>query len=558
MTSPVGITFLGGLGRIGRNCAVLEVEGRLLLVDCGQLFPDDIEPGVDVILPDFTYLRERAGDIEGCLLTHAHEDHIGALPYALRDLSFPVYGMPFTLGLVRHKLAEAGLLDRTELIPIADHERRRIGPFDCEFLPVAHSTPSSLLTIIRTPQGVVIHSGDFKLDETPVDGRVTDLRRVAEVGRTEGVRLLLADSTNADSPGSTRSEAAIRETLRQVFEDNRGRRLIVASFASHVHRMQLVADLAVAEGRRVCMLGTSMVRNLKLARDLGLMHIPDASIVEPDELGRLDPGEVCVLCTGSQGEHRAALWQMAAGESRYLSLGEDDTVVLSAHPIPGNEAGVARLRNRLSDLGAVVVHDGILEVHTSGHAKQDELAALLRAAQPECFVPVHGESMHLAAHARLARDVLGLRDDAIVVCHDGDTLLLDEQGVHLGASVPHGWVYVDGTVGGVDDNTLRERTILGADGFVVVSVDVDLDERTVRWGPEIVSKGWAADAEREWLHAVVATAVHDALEAWFERGNRNGEPLTREDAERIVRRATGSTVADRTRRRPMIVPVVSV
>lgn len=555
MARPVRIAFLGGLGRIGRNCTVVEAEGRLLLIDCGQMFPDDTEPGIDVILPDFGFLRERADRIDGCVLTHAHEDHIGALPYALRDLSFPVFGAPFALGLVRHKLDEAGLLDRTELIPIGDHQRRRIGPFDCEFLPVTHSTPSSLLTILRTPQGVIVHSGDFKLDAQPIDGRITDIARVAEVARTETVRVLLADSTNADSPGATRSESHIGDVLRGVFAANRGRRIIVASFASHVHRMQQVADIAVAEGRKVVMLGTSMVRNLKLARDIGLMTIPSESIASPDELERLDPAEVCVMCTGSQGEARAVLWQLVQGENRYMSVTPHDTIVLSSHPIPGNEMSVARLRNRLALLGATVVHDGLLEVHTSGHAKQDELAELMRAAQPEYFVPIHGESAHLAEHGRLARRVLGLPSSRVKVCADGDTLELTEDGLRDGAEVSGRRVYVHGAVDAIDDGTLRERRTLGGDGFVAVALGVDIERRRVTT-PIVTSRGWTVDRDRTRLHEAVRDAVKRSLDNLF--ATPPDEGIGPEHVERAVRRAAGSTVAELTRRRPMIVPMVSV
>ncbi len=434
VAGKVNVRFLGGLGQIGRNCAAIEAEGKLLLVDCGQMFADDATPGVETILPDFTFLRERGADIVGCIATHGHEDHIGALPYLLRDVSFPVFAMPFTLALVRHKLAEANLLDKAELIAIGDHDRRTIGPFDCEFLPVTHSTPSGVISVIRTPQGVIVHSGDLKIDPSPVDARITDLDRLREISRTEGVRLLLADSTNADSPGRTRSETHIGDVLAGVFAAHRDRRVIVASFASHIHRLQQVANLAVQQGRIVVPVGLSMVRNIKLARDLGLLHIPDAHIADADHAERLDPSQVCVMCTGSQGEHRSALWQMVQGESRFVSITPDDTVVFSSHPIPGNEASVARLRNGLARLGAEVVHSGQLDVHTSGHAKQDELADFHQAVNAEFFVPVHGEHAHLQAHAKLARR-LGMPERHVVVCVDGQSVTLDAHGMSRGPEI---------------------------------------------------------------------------------------------------------------------------
>jgi ribonuclease J len=441
------------------------------------------------------------------------------------------------------------------LIPIGDHQRRRIGTFDCEFLPVTHSTPSSLLTVFRTPQGVIVHSGDFKIDPLPVDGRTTDVDRVAAIAKEEGVRLLLADSTNADSPGATKSETHIGDVLRGVFLANRGRRIIVASFASHVHRLQQVADIAVSEGRKIAILGTSMVRNTKLARDIGLMHIPSNSIIPPDELNDLDPAHVCVICTGSQGESRAVLWQLVTGENRYMSISKDDTVVLSAHPIPGNETSVARLRNRLTLLGARVVHDGILEVHTSGHAKQDELATLMRAANPEWFVPIHGEVAHLAAHAELAREVLPIADDHVVVCAEGDTLVLSDSGMVMGPEIPARRVYVHGTVDGVDDAVLRDRKTLGDDGFVLVAVDVHLEGRPRAGEPRVISRGWAAEHDRTALHEAVADAVRRSLRDLL--ADPGDEGTTREQVERAVRRAAGSTVNERSRRRPMIVPVVT-
>jgi ribonuclease J len=329
--------------------------------------------------------------------------------------------------------------------------------------------------------------------------------------------------------------------------------MIVASFASHVHRMQQVADIAIAEARKIVILGSSMVRNLKLARDIGLMRIPSDSIVPPEDVDRLDPGRVCVLCTGSQGESRAVLWQLVVGENRFLSITKSDTVVLSAHPIPGNESSVARLRSRLALLGATVVHDGLLEVHTSGHAKQDELSVLLHAANPEWFVPVHGEVAHLAAHVRLAQTVLGLPEDRTLMCADGDTLELTDAGLSVGPEIPARRVYVHGTVDGVDDVVLRERRTLGSDGFVAVTVEVDLDHQRITSDPFVVSRGWVTDNEREHQHEAITDAVRRALRELFADAD---DALSREQVERCVRRAAGSTVNERTRRRPAIVPIV--
>ena len=379
MAPPVHLTFLGGLGEIGRNCAALESEGRIVLLDCGQLFPDDL-PGVDAVLPDFTWLLERADRIEGCVVTHAHEDHIGGLPYLLRSLagegvSMPIYGAPFTLGMVRGKLKSAGL-PLPDLVELGDHARLPIGPFDCEFLPVTHSTPSGLMTVFGTSQGRILHSSDFKLDPTPIDGRVTDLGRLRELADGDGIRLLLADSTNAGIAGSSTSEATIGPVLRQVFADHEGRRIIVGAFSSHIHRIQQVVDAAAETGRTVVVLGPSMVRNVTLARELGLLRISDRMLATDEQLEDLDPATTCVVCTGSQGEPRAALKRMADGSHRFLNVGDQDTVVFSSHPIPGNEAAVSRLHNALARRGVQLVHSGQLGVHTTGHGKADELLAL--------------------------------------------------------------------------------------------------------------------------------------------------------------------------------------
>lgn len=335
MAEQVQITFLGGLGDIGRNCAAIECGGQVLLLDCGVLFPDEDMPGADFVLPDLEYLRDKADRIVGCICTHGHEDHIGALPYALEWLSFPVYASRFTLGLIRNRLEERGLADRTELKPIGDHDRLSIGPFDCEFIPVTHSVPSGLISAIRTPQGVILHSSDFKLDLNPVDGRRTDLARIGAIARDEGIRLLLCDSTNSEIPGSSRSETEVGEVLRSVFAAKAGRRLVVAAFASHIHRVQQVAEAAVAEGRKVATLGLSMKRNFALARELGLLRLPDHAVIDISEAQRHKPGEVCVVATGSQGETRSALATAATGDSRWIEIGADDTVVLSSSPIPG-------------------------------------------------------------------------------------------------------------------------------------------------------------------------------------------------------------------------------
>jgi len=550
MAAPVTITFLGGLGEIGRNCAAIETDGRIVVLDCGQMFGGDDLPGVDSVLPDLSWLFDNADRVEACIATHAHEDHIGALPHLLKHMSLPIYGSRFTLGMIEHKLREAGLSDKAELREIHDRDRLDVGPFDCEFLPVTHSIPSGNITAFHTEQGVILHSSDFKLDLTPVDGRRTDLSRIGALGFEPGIRLMLADSTNADRPGSSRSEREVGGVLTSLLRGQEGRRVIVASFASHIHRLQQIADAAIATGRVVVTLGLSMRRNVKLARDVGILRIPDHAIRDIEDIDDLDPERVCVVCTGSQGEPRAALTMMANGMSKWMQLTDNDTVVFSSHPIPGNEAAVAAVRNGLARHGARVFHSGQIDVHTSGHGKQQELQTLHSVAVPEWFVPVHGEYAHLVAHAELARG-MGMDDDRVVLCEDGDQIVLNDDGVeHLG-SVGGGHLYVDGTVGDLGNMVLGERRTLGDDGFVTVVVHVDLERGEILAGPDVVSRGWVEQPALVAHETAVADAVEQELIAALDDPdidlNRLGQ---------IARRAAGRTVNDRTRRRPMIVPVV--
>lgn len=551
MPAPVTITFLGGLGEIGRNCACVEVEGRIMLLDCGLMFPDADMLGIDLVLPDFTYLRENADRIEGCIATHGHEDHVGALSYLLRELSFPIYGSALTLGLARGRIEEAGLLDRTELIPVRDGERRRVGPFDLEFIPVTHSVPHSFATAFHTPQGTILHSGDFKLDLTPVDGRRTDLSRIGALASGDGIRLLLSDSTNADSPGHSRSETEVGAVLYDLFHRHEGRRIITACFASHIHRIQQIADAAVAFGRTVATLGMSMKKNVRIAREMGLLHIPDHALRDIEDVADLDPGKVCIISTGSQGEPMSALALMASSDSRWLKITEDDTVILSSHPIPGNEFNVNKVIEGLVRLGAEVVHSGLNDVHATGHAKQEELKTYLSITRPEWFVPVHGEYLHLTAHAKLAR-TMGIPEGRIIQCEDGDQLTLSDDGLALTGSVPAGFLYVDGIVGDVGDGVLRDRRVLAEEGVVVVIVTVDSSTGEVITGPDVITRGWVYAPEADDLLDEAADAVADAIHNAFAQENQHDI----ESLQRVVRRAAGKFVNGRTKRRPMIVPVV--
>jgi ribonuclease J len=550
VAEPVRVAFLGGLGEIGRNCACVEVQGRILLLDCGLMFPDSDMPGVDLVLPDFAYLLENADRVEACVLTHGHEDHTGGLAYLLRDLSFPVYGSALTLGLARSRIEEAGLLERARMVEVSDGERLAIGPFDVELVPVTHSVPQGFAVVLRTPQGVILHSGDFKLDLTPVDGRRTDLARIGAVASGEGVRLLLSDSTNAEEPGFTLSESTIGTVLRDIFHAHPRKRIVATCFASHIHRVQQVADAAMACGRRIATLGRSMGRNVSLARELGLLRIPDHFLVDIEDIGKLAPQEVCVVSTGSQGEPLSGLALMAAGENKWIEIGEDDVVVLSANAIPGNEWAVSRVIDGLCRLGAEVVHPGVSDVHVSGHARQGELMTLLSVVRPEHFVPVHGEYRHLSSHARLAARS-GLDPDKIHLCEDGDVLTLSDEGVGVSGEVPAGYLYVDGIMGDVTHGVLRDRRVLSEEGVVVVVAVVDSRSGAPAAAPQIVSRGWTHPPEAGELLEEAAASVSSSLAEAAEQGRPEPDVLRS-----LVRSAVGRVVSGRTRRRPMIVPVV--
>ncbi len=547
----VRIVFLGGLGEIGRNCACVEVGGRILVLDVGVMFPDPEMPGVDLVLPDFTYLQENADRVDAVILTHGHEDHTGGLAYLLRSFPVPVYGSELTLALARSRVEEAGMTDRARFVTVQDGERRRIGPCDVEFIPVAHSVPHSFATAFFTPQGVVLHSGDFKLDLHPVDGRRTDLSRMGALAADHGIRLLLSDSTNAEEPGFTPSESAVGSVLEKVFREHPDRRFVVTCFASHLHRVQQVADAAMAEGRKVATLGRSMQRNVALGRRLGVLDLPDDALVDVEEVDELDDGQVCVISTGSQGEPMSALSRLAAGDNRSFRLREGDVVVISAHPIPGNEWSVGRVIDSLHRHGVEVVHSGVDAVHVSGHARRGELAMLLSVTQPEFFVPVHGEYRHMANHVRLAES-MGVGSDRVLLCEDGDAVRLDAKGLHRDGTVPGGYLFVDGSsVGDIGHGLLRDRMVLAEEGVVMAVATVDQKRGEVVGVPQIVTRGWVHAEDAEGLLEDARAEVTKALDEVLGAGSNDHETLNR-----VVRRTMGRLVGERTRQRPMIVPVI--
>ncbi len=546
----VKVTFLGGLGEIGRNCACVEVEGKIMLIDCGIMFPELDMLGIDLVLPDFTYLRQNADRIIGCIATHGHEDHVGGLNFLLRELSFPIYGSALTLGLARNRIEEAGLLDRTEFIVVQDGERRRIGPFDIEFIPVTHSVPHGMATAFHTPQGVILHSGDFKLDLTPVDGRLTDLARIGSIASNEGIRLLLSDSTNAEEQGHAASETTVGAVLYDLFHRYEGRRIITTCFASHIHRVQQIADAAISFDRVIATMGMSMKKNVRMAREMGLLNIPESRLMDIADVGDMAPEKVCIISTGSQGEPMSALSLMAANENRWINLSDRDVVIMSSHPIPGNEIDVSKVINGLVRMGAEVVHSGISDVHASGHAKSEDLKMFLSITRPEYFVPVHGEYRHLAAHAKLARQ-MGVAAKNILLCTDGDQIVLDADGMRPNAQVPAGYLYVDGILGDVGTGVLRDRRVLADEGVVVVIVAVNVETGEMILGPEIITRGWVHAPEAEDLLDECAKRVSESIADLFRNGTTDIENI-----QRVVRRTAGRFVSDKTKRRPMIVPVV--
>ena len=550
MAQPVRIYFLGGLGDIGRNCMVLEQDNKLLIIDFGLMFPDADMHGIDLVLPDFTFLRENADRIVGCVATHGHEDHVGGLQFLLRELSFPIYGSNVTLGLARNRIEEAGLLKKTDLITVTDGQRLNIGPFDVEFLPVTHSVPHAHAIIIHTPQGVIVHSGDFKLDLTPVDNRRTDLARLGELASTVGIRLLMCDSTNAEEHGHAPSEKSIGVVLHQLFHEHRDRRIITASFASHIHRVQQIIEAAIESGRKVSLMGRSMQKNIQLAIDLKLISVPPSVFIDVSEIDNYPPEKVCIISTGSQGEPMSALSLLSRGESRWIKASEQDTIILSSHAIPGNEGNVNRVIDGLLRAGAKVVHSGIADVHATGHAQAEELKTYHSILRPEWFVPVHGEYRHMRAHAELAV-VMGAPRDHVLQAADGDVLELSDDGLAFHSTVPANYLFVDGIVGDVGHGVLRDRKVLAEEGVVVIVATVDGHNRKIITGPEIITRGWVYAPEADALLDEAEATVGAALLKALDNGITDIDSLERE-----VRKAAGKFVSDRTKRRPMIVPVV--
>ncbi|WP_298868632.1 ribonuclease J [Microbacterium sp.] len=535
---------LGGLGEVGRNMTVYEFDGKLLIVDCGVLFPEEYQPGVDLILPDFEPIKDRLDDVVGVVLTHGHEDHIGAVPYLLRlKNDIPLIGSGLTLALVEAKLKEHRIKPFT--LTVKEGQKEKVGPFDLEFIAVNHSIPDALAVAIRTPAGLVLATGDFKMDQLPLDGRITDLRAFARLG-DEGVDLFLVDSTNADVPGFTPTERSIGPVLDQVIA-KAPRRVIVASFSSHVHRVQQVIDAAAAHGRRVAFLGRSMVRNMTIAEQLGYLHVPDGVLIDYKKARDLPDDKIVYMSTGSQGEPMAVLSRMA-NLDHAIEPGPGDTVILASSLIPGNENAVYRVIDGLTKLGAHVVHKANAKVHVSGHAAAGELLYCYNILTPKNVLPVHGEYRHLFANAALAQST-GIPAENTIIGSNGTVVDLKDGKATVAGQLDIGFVYVDGSsVGGVTDADLKDRRILGEEGFVSVIVVVDSATGRIISGPEIHARGVAEDDS---VFDDVTPKIVAALKEAAGNGVRDNHALSQ-----IVRRTIGRWVNQKLRRRPMIVPLI--
>ena len=535
---------LGGLGEVGRNMTVFEYEGKLLVVDCGVLFPEEHQPGVDLILPDFEPIKDRLDDIVGVVLTHGHEDHIGAVPYLLKlKADIPLIGSGLTLALIEAKLKEHRI--RPHTLTVTEGQREQVGPFDLEFVAVNHSIPDALAVAIRTPAGLVLATGDFKMDQLPLDGRITDLRAFARLGE-EGVDLFLVDSTNADVPGFTPTERAIGPVLDQVIA-RAPRRVVVASFSSHVHRVQQVLDAAHANGRRVALLGRSMVRNMGIAADLGYLTVPDGVLIDYKKARDLPDDKIVYMSTGSQGEPMAVLSRMA-NLDHAIEPGEGDTVILASSLIPGNENAVYRVIDGLTKLGATVVHKGNAKVHVSGHAAAGDLLYCYNILKPKNVLPVHGEYRHLMANAKLAQQT-GIPEQNTILGENGTVVDLRDGVARVVGQKDIGFVYVDGSsVGAITDADLKDRRILGEEGFISVIVVVDSATGKIVSGPDIHARGVAEnDSVFESVKPKIAAALTEAAQS----GVRDNHALSQ-----VVRRTIGRWVNQSLRRRPMIVPLV--
>ena len=542
---------LGGLNEIGKNMTVLEYANDIIIVDCGLGFPDEDMPGIDLVIPDISYLEANKEKIRGIVLTHGHEDHIGAIPYVLREINPPIFGTNLTLGIIKNKLSEHALPCTPQLNCVKAGQTVRLGEFAVEFIHVNHSIADACCLAITTPLGVIVHSGDFKLDVTPIDGDMMNITRLGEIGR-KGVLMLMLESTNAERPGFTPSERKVGKSLEYIFNSNTDKRIVIATFSSNVHRVQQIINVSAKHGRKVAITGRSMLNIVGAAVELGYMTVPDGVLIDINEIKRFKPEELTLITTGSQGEPMSALYRMAFGDHAQVTLGRNDLVVLSSSAIPGNEKLVGRIINELSKNGVSVLHDAVVEVHVSGHACQEELKLMQALVKPKYFMPVHGEYRHLAANRELALD-MGIEDRNIFISDIGKVLEIDTKGARFAGTVPAGKVLVDGYgVGDVGNIVLRDRRHLAQDGLIVVVASVDTEAGLLLSGPDIVSRGFVYVRESEELmdevRAIAAEAINKCLD--------DGASVDRMHLKNCVKDDLSKYLYAKTKRKPMVLPVI--
>ncbi|MBQ0136037.1 MAG: ribonuclease J [Oscillospiraceae bacterium] len=547
---PVRISFLGGLNEIGKNMTLYEYDGDMFIVDCGLAFPESDMLGVDLVIPDFTYVQRNADKIKGVVITHGHEDHIGGLAYLLKVVNVPVYATPLTIGLIQGKLREHDMLDACDLRTIKPGDRIKLGKFELEAIHVNHSIPDALAFAIRCEAGTIIQTGDFKIDTTPIDGQMIDLARFAEIGK-EGVLCYLADSTNAEKPGYSASEMTVGQSFETLFRLAGKRRIIVATFASNIHRVQQIMNEAITNGRKVALSGRSLENVIAVGKELGYLEVPDDLIIPLDEIGNYEPWQILLVTTGSQGEPMSALSRMAFQDHKKVNISSNDFVIISATPIPGNEKSVSKVVNELMRHGAEVVYEKMYDVHVSGHASQEELKLMLALIKPRYFIPVHGEQKHLTKHAMLANH-MGMATRDIIIAEVGKTVEVCDGVFHEKGVVPAGKVFVDGSgVGDVGQVVLRDRTKLSQDGIITVVLTIDSASGEIVAGPDIVSRGFVYVRESEEIMDEMKRAAFDAAEDCIENDIRDWASI-----KSSIRDSVGQLVYERTRRSPMILPII--
>ncbi|MBC8176363.1 MAG: ribonuclease J [Deltaproteobacteria bacterium] len=540
---------IGGLGEIGLNMMAIEYGPDLLIVDAGLMFPNDYMPGIDLVIPDFTYIRENKEKLKALILTHGHEDHIGAIPFFLKEFPLPVFGTSFTLGLLRAKLKEHHLPEKAELREIKAGDITRLGPFNVEYISVNHSIVDGVGLAIDTPEGILLHSGDFRIDPTPVDSQFTDLIRFAHFGE-KGVLAFFSDSTNAEKEGYTLSEKDVRKTLDDLFQTCRGR-LVVASFASNITRIQQVISLAVKFGRKVVFNGKSMITNVGIAKEQGFIHIPEDSEISERQIKQFPDQKILIITTGSQGEPMSALTRMARGKHKGIEIKSGDTIILSSRFIPGNEKAITSVINSLYRLGADVVYEKVSDIHTSGHARREELKLMLSLVKPRYFVPIHGEYRHLVKHAQIASE-MGMPDDRILIAEDGNVICFENHQMHMGESVATGRILVDGKgVGDIGETVLRDRRKLGGHGMVLILLIVDEETGETIYGPEIISRGFVFENQGQFILEDAECIVLEVLDE-LERPS----PLDCIKVESEIRRMLKRFFYNVIERSPLIIPVI--